>query len=104
MRQERRAGERRSAIERRRRRAPVAVDKRVVADRRGAARFEVAAVVWLARLSLERPGVGLGDLREGLVAFEAMPYNRDAARSMLGALCERLGMRDAARRLRGPPP
>jgi len=38
MRQERRAGERRSAIERRRRRAPVAVDKRVVADRRGAPR------------------------------------------------------------------
>jgi hypothetical protein len=66
-------------------------------------RFERAAVRWLARLALERPAVGLGDLRDGLIAFEALPYNPDAARSALEELCERLGLRDALRRLRGPP-
>ena len=65
-------------------------------------RFERAAVRWLARLSLERPAVGLADLRDGLIAFEAMPYNPDAARGALAALCERLGLRDAQRRLRRP--
>jgi hypothetical protein len=67
-------------------------------------RFERAAVRWLARVALERPGVGLTDLRDGLIAFEAMPYNPDAARGALADLCERLGLRDALRRLRGPPP
>ena len=66
-------------------------------------RFERAAVRWLARLSLERPAVGLADLRDGLIAFEAMPYNPDAARGALGALCERLGLRDAQRKLRSSP-
>jgi hypothetical protein len=66
-------------------------------------RFERAAVRWLARVALERPAVGLGDLRDGLVAFEAMPYNPEAARTALAGLCERLGLREALRRLRTPP-
>src|SRR3954469_10159535 len=67
---------------------------------RNDARYERAAVRWLARLSLERPAVGLSDLRDGLIAFEAMPYNPDAARGALAALCDRLGLRDAQRKLR----
>src|SRR3954451_12675020 len=63
-------------------------------------RFERAAVRWLARLALERPAVGLTDLRDGLIAFEAMPYNPEAARTALAGLCERLGLRDALRALR----
>jgi len=67
-------------------------------------RYERAAVRWLARLAMERPAVGLSDLRDGLIAFEAMPYNPEGARKALTALCERLGLRDALRRLRSPPP
>ena len=51
------------------------------------ARFERAAVRWLARASLETPSMRLDDLRAGLVAFEAMPYNPAAARNTLAALC-----------------
>ncbi|MEA2192967.1 MAG: hypothetical protein QOI73_3088 [Solirubrobacteraceae bacterium] len=51
--------------------------------------FDRAATRWLARLALERPAVGLDDLRLGLSALEALPYNRDAARMTLAELCER---------------
>ena len=51
------------------------------------ARFERAAVRWLARASLETPSMRLEDLRMGLVAFEAMPYNHAAARRTLAELC-----------------
>jgi hypothetical protein len=50
-------------------------------------RFERAAVRWLARASLETPSMRLEDLRAGLVAFEAMPYNPIAARRTLAELC-----------------
>ncbi len=50
-------------------------------------RFERAAVRWLARASLETPTMRLDDLRMGLVAFEAMPYNPAAARQTLAELC-----------------
>ena len=43
-------------------------------------RFERAAVRWLARASLSTPTMRLDDLRLGLIAFEAMPYNPPAAR------------------------
>jgi hypothetical protein len=66
-------------------------------------RYERAAVRWLARLALERPGVGLGDLRDGLVAFEAMPYNPAAARQTLAGLCERLHLTGAMKVLSGAP-
>jgi len=62
-------------------------------------RYERAAVRWLARLALERPGIGLEDLRQGLLAFEALPYNPAAARERLAALCERLGLPAAVRTL-----
>ena len=51
------------------------------------ARFERAAVRWLARTSLETPSMRLDDLRLGLIAFEAMPYNTGAARQTLAQLC-----------------
>ena len=50
-------------------------------------RFERAAVRWLARASLETPSMRLEDLRAGLIAFEAMPYNAAAARRTLAELC-----------------
>jgi len=65
-------------------------------------RYERAAVRWLARLALERPSLGLGDLREGLVAFEALPHNPAGARQALADLCERVGLVEALRALRGP--
>ena len=64
-------------------------------------RYERAAVRWLARLVLERPGIGLSDLRDGLVAFEALPHNPAAARQALAELCERLNLKGAMRLLRG---
>src|SRR5436305_11827268 len=64
-------------------------------------RYERAAVRWLARVALERPGVGLGELREGLVAFEALPYNPAAARQLLATLCERLHLDADVRVVRG---
>ena len=65
-----------------------------------AERFERAVVRWLARLATEVPAVGIDDLREGLVAFEALPYNPAAAAHTLAALCERHGLRRSAQRLR----
>jgi hypothetical protein len=55
-----------------------------------------AAVRWLARLALERPTVRLDDLRAGLAAFEAFPYNPDGARQALHQLCRRHGVRAGA--------
>jgi hypothetical protein len=51
-----------------------------------------AAVRWLARLALERPSVRLEDLRAGLAAFEAFPYNPDGARQALHELCRLHGV------------
>jgi hypothetical protein len=50
-------------------------------------RFERAAVRWLARASLSTPTMRLDDLRLGLIAFEALPYNPPAARQTLSQLC-----------------
>ena len=50
-------------------------------------RFDRAAARWVARLTLERPGVGLEDLRRGLYALEALPYNPHGARQALRDLC-----------------
>ena len=52
-----------------------------------------AAVRWLARLALERRTVRLEDLRAGLAAFEAFPYNPDGARHALDELCRLHGIR-----------
>lgn len=64
-------------------------------------RFERAAVRWLARASLETPTMRLEDLRLGLVAFEAMPYNRQAARRTLAQLCAAHRLDEAVRVLSG---
>ena len=58
-------------------------------------RYGRAAVRWLARLVCERPGVGLTDLGLGLVALEALPYNREAAVTVLREICARHGVRSA---------
>jgi hypothetical protein len=60
-------------------------------------RFERAAVRWLARASLETPTMRLDDLRMGLIAFEAMPYNQGAARQTLAQLCAAHRLEKAAR-------
>jgi len=51
--------------------------------------FDRAATKWLARFALERPAAGLDDLRLGLSALEALPYNDAAARLTLATLCAR---------------
>ena len=71
-------------------------------ERQDGERYERAVVRWLARLATEVPAVGIDDLREGLVAFEALPYNPVAAADTLAALCERHGLQRAAERLRAP--
>jgi hypothetical protein len=68
-------------------------------ERQDEERFERAAVRWLARLSLEAPTVGIEDLRQGLVAFEALPDNPDGARQALADLCMRHGLPRAAQSL-----
>jgi hypothetical protein len=56
-------------------------------------RYERAAARWLARLILERPAIGLGDLSNALSALRRLPYDRDAAKSELRDICHtyRLG-------------
>ena len=68
-------------------------------ERQDGERYERAVVRWLARMVVEVPSVGIDDLREGLVAFEALPHNPIAARHALAALCNRHGLRRAAERL-----
>lgn len=51
--------------------------------------YDRAATKWLARLALERPAAGLDDLRLGLTALKALPYNPDGARQVLAELCTR---------------
>jgi hypothetical protein len=63
------------------------------------ARYERAAVRWLARLSLEVPSVRIEDLRAGLLAFEALPENPVGARTALAELCARHGLDRAAQGL-----
>ena len=53
---------------------------------------ERAAVRWLGRLAIERPTVRLEDLRAGLAAFEAFPYNPQGARTALDELCRLHGI------------
>jgi hypothetical protein len=69
-------------------------------ERQDGERYERAVVRWLARLAVEVPTVGIDDLREGLVAFEALPHNAAAARESLAVLCDRHGLARAADRLR----
>jgi hypothetical protein len=55
--------------------------------------YDRAAARWLARLVLERPAVGLGDLERALAALSAPPRDPAGARAVLRDLCEthRLG-------------
>lgn len=64
-------------------------------------RYGRAAVRWLARASLETPSMRLEDLRLGLVAFEALPYNPAAARRSLAELCAAHRLDGAVRVLGG---
>jgi hypothetical protein len=59
----------------------------------GDARYERAAVRWLARLLAERPQIALADLTLGLTALEALPENPQGAVHVLGEICERNGVR-----------
>jgi hypothetical protein len=62
----------------------------------GDERYDRAATRWLARFALERPTAGLEDLRLGLHALEALPYNEQTARQTIRGLCELHGLRRAA--------
>src|SRR3954452_17864868 len=64
------------------------------------ARFERAAVRWLARLSLEVPTIRIEDLRAGLLAFEALSENPVRARTALAERCARHVLHSAASRPR----
>ena len=66
-------------------------------------RYERAVVRWLARLAVEVPTVGIGDLQEALVAFEALPHNPAGAHEVLAGVCDRHGLVRAAQTLRRAP-
>jgi hypothetical protein len=68
-------------------------------ERQDSERYERAAVRWLARLCLEAPTVGIMDLREGMLAFEAAPANPDGARQALAELCRAHGLARPAQTL-----
>jgi len=72
-------------------------------ERQDGERYERAVVRWLARMVVEVPTVGIDDLREGLVAFEALPHNPAAARESLAGLCARHGLSRAAQTLLRAP-
>ena len=63
-------------------------------------RFARAAARWLARFALERPQVGLEDLRRGVIALRALPQEPSGARRALAGLCAEHGLTAAARLLR----
>ena len=51
------------------------------------ARFERAALKWIARYCVERPDATLADVRAATAAFEAMTKNPEAALTQLQRLC-----------------
>ncbi len=63
------------------------------------ARFDRAAVRWVARLTLERSTVGVADVRAAVAALEALADEPRAAREALTALCEGHGLPQVARLL-----
>ena len=65
----------------------------VMADH-GDRRYDRAAAKWLARLAYERPAVRLEDLRLGLSALEALPYEPAVAKRRLADLCRRHRLED----------
>jgi hypothetical protein len=73
----------------------------LMADRADDA-YERAATRWLARLVIERPAVGLDELRFGLVALQALPTNAAAARQQLAELCTRHRLDGVVGLLSGP--
>ena len=51
------------------------------------ARFDRAALKWIARYCLERPTATLADVRAAAAAFEAMGHNPEGALAQLQRLC-----------------
>ncbi len=47
--------------------------------KRDPSRYEVAAIRWLGRLCLERPGTTITDLRLALAAFDRLPEESEQA-------------------------
>ena len=50
------------------------------------ARYEAAAIRWLGRLCLERPGTTITELRMALAAFERLPEEPEEAEAELRRL------------------
>jgi hypothetical protein len=68
--------------------------------RTDAARYEKAAVRWHARLCREVAGLSIDEAALSLFALRALPGPAGAAAGQaLRLICERHGMRDAARRM-----
>lgn len=65
-------------------------------------RYARAAARWLARFALERPRVGLEDLRLGLRALQSLPHDPEAGRRALAGLCAAHGLTGAQRMLARP--
>jgi hypothetical protein len=61
--------------------------------------YDRAATKWLARLVIEKPAVGLEELRLGMTALEALGENPIGAKQVLGELCERHGLYGVKSRL-----
>jgi hypothetical protein len=60
--------------------------------------YERAAPRWLTKLCEERnSSLDLLGIAQAAAALDALPSRRPAARATLAAVCERAGLRDAAR-------
>jgi hypothetical protein len=70
----------------------------LVLERSEPANYERAALRWLAMLCQERNSkLDLLGVAQAAAALDALPSRRPAACAALAAVCERAGLRDAAR-------
>lgn len=70
----------------------------LVLEQSDPANYERAALRWLAMLCNERNSrIDLLGVAQAAAALDALPSRRPAARAGLAAVCERAGLRDAAR-------
>jgi hypothetical protein len=59
----------------------------VAMSRAEPARFDRAAVRWLARFCVERPAATVADVRAAAAAFQEMPHAPERALAALQVLC-----------------
>jgi hypothetical protein len=59
--------------------------------------YQRAALRWLAMICEERSSIDLLGVAQAAAALDALPSRRPAACAALAAVCERAGLKDAAR-------